>query len=173
MLLDEYLPEFDFEETHGITVNADASAVYAAINEVDFSESTIVRWLLRIRGMSGTNVRLDRLSEFNFARLAERVDKELLIGLAERFWTPFGDLQHVTADSFRSFNKPGYAKAVWNFSLEPSDSRTRLTTETRIRCLDANSRRSFGLYWTIVQPFSGWIRMEMLRMIKGRAETLS
>jgi hypothetical protein len=45
-----------------------------------------------------------------------------------------------------------------------------LTTETRIKCLDNESRRSFGFYWMFIQPFSGLIRMEMLRAIKRKAE---
>ncbi|MEP6704948.1 MAG: hypothetical protein ABJB34_09095, partial [Acidobacteriota bacterium] len=100
----------------------------------------------------------------------EIANKELLIGLAGRFWTPWGDLQTVDESNFRSFDKIGYAKAVWNFSVAEAGDKTRLTTETRIKCLDPDSRRSFGFYWTFIQPFSGLIRMEMLRAIKRRAE---
>jgi hypothetical protein len=76
----------------------------------------------------------------------------------------------VNAENFKAFDKSGYAKAVWNFSLNGDGDNTRLTTETRIKCLDEGSRRCFGFYWTFVQPFSGLIRMEMLKMIKRRAE---
>jgi hypothetical protein len=79
----------------------------------------------------------------------------------------------VNAENFKAFDKSGYAKAVWNFSIDadgPEDEVTRLTTETRIKCLDEGSRRSFGFYWTFVQPFSGLIRMEMLKTIKRKAE---
>ena len=54
MLIDEFLPEYDFVETHSIVIDASAANVYAAANEVDFSDSFIVRWLLRLRGMSGS-----------------------------------------------------------------------------------------------------------------------
>lgn len=170
MLIDEFLPEHDFEETHDISIKADAGKVYRAINEIDFAESFIVRWLLRLRGMSSEGVKISNLRKFNFETLAENTNKELLIGLAGRFWSPWGDLQSVNASNFREFEKPGYAKAVWNFSLDSSANTTNLTTETRIRCLDDGSRRSFGFYWTFIQPFSGLIRMEMLKMIKRRAE---
>lgn len=72
---------------------------------------------------------------------------------------------------FCEFEKPGYAKAVWNFSVTEVGSRSRLTTETRIKCLDDESRRSFGRYWTLIRPFSGLVRMEMLRTIKRRVES--
>ncbi len=170
MLIDEFLPEYDFIETHTIAIDASAERVYAAANDVDFSESFIVKWLLRLRGMSGEAVTISSLKDSYFKVLGETANRELLIGLAGKFWTPLGDMQRLDASNFREFEKPGYAKAVWNFSLRPESDKTALTTETRIRCLDDGSRRNFGFYWTFIQPFSGLIRMEMLKMIKRKAE---
>lgn len=121
--------------------------------------------------MSSEGVTIWTLRAFSF-ETGEIADKELLIGLAGRFWTPWGDLQKVNASNFREFNKAGYAKAVWNFSLDESGDETNLKTETRIKCFDTESRRSFGCYWTFIQPFSGLIRMEMLRTIKSKAEAV-
>jgi len=170
MLIDDFLPEYDFVETHSIAIDASAEQVYAAANEVDFADSFVVRWLLRLRGMSSEEVRIKNLEYSKFKILGEVLNKEIIIGLAGRFWTPWGDMQTVDESNFREFNKPGYAKAVWNFSLHGSSNETMLTTETRIRCLDDDSRRSFGFYWTFIQPFSGLIRMEMLKTIKRKAE---
>ena len=170
MLIDDFLPEFDFDEKHGIQIRASAASVYCTLNEIDFGESFVVRWLLRLHGMSGEAVSLRNLEYSKFKILGETLNKEVLIGLAGRFWTPWGDMQKVDASNFREFEKPGYAIAVWNFSLDGSSNETCLTTETRIRCLDDGSRRSFGFYWTFIQPFSGLIRMEMLKTIKRHAE---
>lgn len=98
------------------------------------------------------------------------VNKEVLLGLAGRFWKLSGDLRKIDARSFKEFDERGYAKTVWNFSLDETGGETNLTTETRIKCLDAESRRSFGFYWTVIRPFSGLIRMEMLKIIKRKAE---
>ena len=170
MLIDEFLSEYDFEEKHSMAIRADAATVYEAAQNANFGESWIVRMLLTLRGMSADALTLRNLSYSKFRILGERPSKELLIGLAGRFWTPWGDLQDVNAENFKAFDKSGYAKAVWNFSLDRDGGNTRLTTETRIKCLDDSSRRSFGFYWTFVQPFSGLIRMEMLRSIKRKAE---
>lgn len=170
MLIDEFLSEYDFEEKHSIAIHADAATVYEAAQSSNFGESWIVRMLLTLRGMSSDALTLRNLSYSKFRILGERPAKELLIGLAGRFWTPWGDLQDVNADNFKAFDKSGYAKAVWNFSVYADGENTRLTTETRIKCLDEGSRRSFGFYWTLVQPFSGLIRMEMLKTIKIKAE---
>lgn len=171
MLIDEFLSEYDFEEKHSMAIHADAATVYEAAQTANFGESWIVRTLLTLRGMSADALTLRNLSYSKFRILGERPASELLIGLAGKFWTPWGDLQDVNSDNFKAFDRSGYAKAVWNFSVSADGENTRLTTETRINCLDEGSRRNFGFYWTFVRPFSGLIRMEMLRLIKRKAET--
>ena len=172
MLIDEFLSEYDFVETHGISIDAGAADIYRAANETDFAESFIIRWLFWLRGLSTEKVTLASLKKTRFEILGETRDREIVLGLVGRFWTPRGDLKKIDSESFKKFDTAGYAKAVWNFALRPDGGATRLTTETRIRCLDAESRRNFGFYWMFVRPFSGLIRMEMLRAIKRRAENL-
>lgn len=171
MLIDDFLPEYDFEERHSIDVEADPATIYEASKDADFGESFVVRILLTLRGMSANALSLRNLNYSKFRILAERPSTELVIGLAGRFWSPWGELQDVDAANFREFRKPGYAKAAWNFSIGDGPGGSLLKTETRIKCLDDSSRRNFGFYWTFVQPFSGLIRMKMLRTIKRRAET--
>jgi hypothetical protein len=115
-------------------------------------------------------VTLESIRKSRFEVLGETPDTEILLGHVGRFWMPQGDLKKIDAESFKSFNVEGYAKAVWNFSLSEEKAGMRLTTETRIKCTDMASRRRFRFYWTLVQPFSGLIRREMLRAIKRRAE---
>ena len=171
MLIEDFLPKYDFAETHDIAVCASAEAVFSAVDEVDLSESWIVRGLLFLRGLPVGHLRLRDLRGSNFEVLGTRENEELLIGLAGKFWMPTGHLQKVNAGNFREFDKKGFAKAVWNFSVDTErENETHLKTETRIRCLDDESRRSFRFYWTFVQPFSGLIRTEMLKVIKKKAE---
>src|SRR5687768_18477855 len=117
MLIDDFLPEYDFDETHSIKIDADARAIYEAALDADFSESWIVRALLTLRGMSSDALSIRNLAYSKFRILGERPAKELLIGLAGKFWTPWGDLQDVDEANFREFRKDGYAKAAWNFSI--------------------------------------------------------
>jgi hypothetical protein len=172
MLIDDFLPVYHFREVHDIAIYAPTANVFRAIKEVDFADSFLVRWLMRLRGMTGTDVRLSSFEKFSFAKLGEVPERELVLGLVGRFWTLFGGLRRIDGESFQVFNEAGYAKAAWNFSLSEAGSGTVLGTETRIQCTDHDSRRSFGFYWTFIQPFSGLIRMEMLKMIKCRAESL-
>ncbi len=173
MLIDEFLPEYDFNETHDIEIRATAKTVYRALNEVDLCESAVIRWLFRLRGMPTKKMTLREMRRLGFEMLGESENRELLLGLAGRFWTIKGDLRKINSRNFREFDEKGFAKAVWNFSLEETNGETRLMTETRIKCLDAKSRRSFGFYWTLVQPFSALIRKEMLKTIKRKSENAS
>ena len=70
-----------------------------------------------------------------------------------------------------SFNEPGAAQAAWNFAIRPLvGNKTVLTTETRVRCVDPAGRWRFRIYWAFIRPFSGLIRLVMLRAIKRDAE---
>ncbi len=170
MLIDDFMPSYDFTETHDIRIRATAENVYRALNEVDLCESAIVRWLFRLRGLPTEKMTLRELRRLRFETLDESKNQELLLGLAGRFWTLTGNLQKINSNNFREFNEKGFAKAAWNFWLDEAQGETRLTTETRIKCTDAESRKSFGFYWTFIQPFSGLIRKEMLKLIKQKAE---
>jgi len=170
MLIDSFLPEYDFGETHDIKIRATAKMVFRALDEVDLCESAVVRWLFRLRGLPTREMTLREMKWLRFEVLGESENRELLLGLAGKFWTVRGDLRKINSQNFREFNEKGFAKAAWNFSLNEAADETRLTTETRIKCLDAESRKKFGFYWTFIQPFSALIRKEILKAIKRRAE---
>ena len=172
MLIDDYLPNFDFNERHDVLINASAASVYRAAWDVKFGRSFLIKLLVRIRGMSPDNFSLSEIEQTDFKTLAEKPDEELVLGLIGRPWTLAGDLQKIRSpEAFLSFETPGFMKAAWNFSLKEEGKSTRLSTETRVRCLGDSSRARFGLYWMLIRPFSGLIRMEMLRLIKQQAES--
>lgn len=170
MMIDDYLPEFDFKERHSIRIAATVDTVFRALKEADLCESWVARFLFRLRGLPTEKLTLADIRKIRFETLGETANKEILIGLIGKFWTIAGDLRKIDRDTFKAFDESGYAKAVWNFSLDEDDGATCLKTETRIRCLDAGSRASFGRYWMFIRPFSGLIRMEILKIVKRKAE---
>jgi hypothetical protein len=182
MLIDDFMPTYDFSEKHETIVRASAGTVYAALCSFDFNESAVIRWLFHLRGLAAKNscdattqiLTLRDMTQFGFVILGEKPNEEILFGLVGKFWKPKGDLQRVKAEDFLGFDKSGYAKTTWNFTLMKLASREIcLTTETRVRCTDEASRRSFSFYWTFIKPFSGWIRQEALRLAKQKAEAVS
>ncbi len=171
MLIDDFLPEYDFNETHEIEIDASAERVFETVKSVDICDSRIVRWLFRLRGLRTEGFTLDRIRDINFIPLAENNSEELVLGIIGRFWTPAGHLQKFDPAEFKEFEKAGFAKATWNFSVEVvAENRTLLKTETRIKALDDTSRTKFGFYWTFVGPFSGLVRTEMLKIVKRKCE---
>ena len=184
MLIDEYLPAYDVSEQHYLDIQAPVEKIYAAAHELDMSRSRWIRGLFLLRGLpaamfshqrSQTGLGLNRagLHRSGFIFLGEIPQQEIVLGLAGKFWTPSGDIQRLDSAGFQNFTTPGFAKAVWNFSLERRAAQvTRLHTETRVLCLDAASRRRFRFYWFFIRPFSGLVRMEILRALKRRAENV-
>lgn len=172
MLIDTFLPEYQFSERHDILINNACPQVYEHLHSLDLHNATVIRWLFRLRGLPSSALTLEGLRKIGFAVLGEIPDLEIVLGLIGRFWTLRGDLQKTDSETFKAFDRPGFAKAVWNFSLHPQSGRgTRLVTETRIQCLDPESRRRFRWYWLVVGPFSGMLREQVLRSLKRQAET--
>lgn len=171
MLLDEWLPVFDFREYHERRIAALPARVWDAIDTLDMGSSPVVRFLLRLRGMPARGLTLARLGEMGFVPLDARPGEERVLGLIGRFWTPRGELRAFAPAEFRTCEAPGFAKVAWNFRVSPSGPGfSLLSTETRIACPDAATRRRFHAYWTLIRPGSGWIRREMLRLVARAAE---
>lgn len=170
MLIDEFLPSYEFVERHHIEVEARPDRVWSAVRGLDLGESLLTRGLFLVRGLPIGSLGLEGLVNYGFVLLGERTNQEILLGLIGRFWLPTGGIVRVDADQFQAFKEPGYGKAAWNFSLGGHNGETRLATETRIACTAPGARRLFRIYWTVVRPFSGVIRQEALRTIKRHAE---
>lgn len=167
---DEFLPRFDAESRHSIRITAPPAVVYGVSRDLDMSSSPLVRALFALRCMPRSGLRLQGLTNIGFKMLRDEPARVVVLGLIGRFWTLRGDLINFDPADFHSFAAPGYAKATWSFTFEGS-SQTRLTTVTRVLCLDRAARRSFERYWFFVRPFSGLIRQEALRIVKRQAES--
>ena len=169
--IDAFLPYFDVHEVHRISIAGSPDAVYRAIRSLDFSRSPVIRCLFHMRGMPSAAIHLERLLQSGFILLADHPGQSLVLGLVGRFWLPTGQLMAVAPEDFHAAEAAGCAKAAWDFVIEETRTgRVRLSTETRIQCMDTRSRKRFMLYWRLIGPFSAWIRREMLRGIKARVE---
>ncbi|HTC94205.1 MAG TPA: hypothetical protein VK699_12265 [Terriglobales bacterium] len=180
MLLDELMPSYDAAARYQTIVKADAARTFSVLQHVDFSQSGVIRLLMGIRTL-GRRARhkpdpnqslTERIRRAGFMEVSRLENEELVIGVVGRFWQPSsGIIQGLSPKEIIDFQTDGYAKALWNFHLaSTSPGETRLSTETRIQTFGAGARRRFLLYWSVVGPFSGWIRKEMLRLIRTQAE---
>ena len=164
MLLSEVLPDYDVRKRHTVELEAPPERVFDAVRATTLGEMPIVRALFRLRGLPAPPDR--RLLELEgFAQVAEDPGRELVVAAVGKPWTLRGGLRR-DAD-VRTFADEGYARIVLNVHY---DGRT-LSTETRVRCTDARSRRRFRRYWLVIGPFSGLIRRAWLRTIARRAHS--
>lgn len=182
MLIDSFVAVPDAAEKHSIEIAANRQAVYRTLWTADLGGSWIVKGLLWLRSQpqflmrSGPRrtrairaITLQTLidADAGFGLLAEEPDREILLGVTGPFWRPVGNVLPFNADAFRGPVRSGVARAVWNFTVDEMDNgRTILSTETRIICGDRSSRRKFRVYWLFVRPFSGLIRLLMLRTVR-------
>ncbi len=191
--LDYYLPGYNFVERHEICVNSSSERVFEAIQNLDLSASRVARILFGLRnaeGIIGNRMSFRRgkerlaplelsleglVTKTGFIYLEAVDNKEVIVGLIGKFWTPtVGILKGLRAQEFEDFNRAGYAKTAANFYIEQkTDGSLALSTETRILCLGPKAKIKFSIYWMIIRPFSGWLRLIMLGLVKKQAESKS
>jgi hypothetical protein len=178
MLIDDFLPANDFSARYQISVATQIDTVYGVVRRLDLTGAHLLRvlfWLrsvpARLQGKKPLGPTLADLQDVGLIVLGEAPPHELALGFVGKLWTPSGGIVKVDPGDFRCFARPGFAKAVWNFTLAPaSDGHTRLATETRVACLDEASRRKFRRYAFLVGPLSGATRWDALRALKREAE---
>jgi len=173
MLQDKYLRQADICRTASIKIKAPINNVYPIVEELNFSTSKIIYWLFKLRGIPvPESLTLKGLEKINFVKLEAIRNQEIIIGLIGQFWKPTGKLRRFQPDEFINYSHGDFSKATWNFELRKiNDSKTELITETRIFCPTQKTKNKFRLYWTIIEPFSSWIRREILKAIKEQAES--
>ena len=172
-LMDEVLPEFDYRIHHERHVDAPPEYVAEAVELFQMGRAASLLFKLRGIDLPSGSVR-DVLAKSGFTILAERPGREVVAGTNGQFWK-LSELAHMESprdlDSFRAFNRPGWAQGTISIRIEPrEDGSTDLSTETRVRCVDEDARRRFSVYWGLIKVFSGWLRRDLLRRIAWIAE---
>jgi hypothetical protein len=177
-VLDDFLPRYDVNEVHSVSISASPAAAMDAIRELTAREVPVLVALMAIRSVPTLLSRrrpavrgplLGGFQKAGFVTLRDRPE-ELVLGAVGRFWQPAGGLLPIEPAEFRDFAEPGFAKGAIDFQVERVDGRTVVTTETRVATTDERARRSFGRYWRVVHPGSALIRRDWLRAIRRRAE---
>ena len=104
MLIDSFAPNPDAVETHRITINSSAEAVYRALWTADLGDSLIIKSLLALRSLPefilhpsrsqprDRKITLQTLIDAGFGVLAEHPGKEIVLGVSGKFWRPTGNL---------------------------------------------------------------------------------
>jgi hypothetical protein len=186
MLLDKYLPVYDFNEVHTVTIHASPEMAFAAIKGLKPNElSPLVHWLLSIRELPAKLVGklpqqqwnnrpfLEQLYDDDFLPLDEMPCQEVVFGLIGQFWELTGgkNPQIVSPQEFLDFDRSDYAKVAANLAVTDLGNGTvRCSTETRIHATNSATKKKFAFYWRLISMGSGFIRLLWLNAIKRKAE---
>jgi hypothetical protein len=179
MLIDRFMPEYDYFEHHETRIRASRADVFRAIEEVRPSEIPLFLLLTSIRRLkpapyaNGSERPLLEISKAGgFIELARENDREIVQGTVGQFWRMRARRPDPPVRDVVSFAAPpgGFAKATINFLLVEEADGTRLITETRILCPDRDAKRWFTPYWRVILPGSALIRVMWLDSIRQKAE---
>ncbi len=101
-------------------------------------------------------------------------DRILTLGIVGQFWRLTGGNDATVEDraTFVDFVEPGFVKSAIDFVLVPHGSGTRLTTNTCNRATDGSTAGLFRNYWRVIGLGSKLIRLDMLRAVRRRAESI-
>ena len=170
--LDTFLPAYEFSERHSLAIDASAERIDEALRTISIRDIPVARALWRVRRLGrpyGESQKPFVGGELPGVVLEDVPEEGVVLGLTGQFWRLLGDRERGkprTADEFLEFTRPDTCKAVIDFRIGPSS----LSTETRVHVADRAARRRFRLYWFVVRPFSGLIRILLLRAARRRAE---
>jgi hypothetical protein len=173
MLVDDFLPVYEVSDAVATVVHADLVTSWDALMEVDLIDVGRKRPLIAVLGairmlpdvvsqvlhgelpprppehMRLRDATTLPLSDGGWVLLGERPRDEIALGLVGKFWRPVIEFANVTAERFRDFSEPGYAKTIYSLSVRRlDDERTLLSGVMRTATTDEHARRWFRRYWT-------------------------
>jgi hypothetical protein len=173
-LAEEFLPVYDISDAVAAVVGADRETTWRALLDVDLlklgREAPLVGMLGALRMLPEVvghllhgerpakppeSMRLRDLPSIPMYKggwilLGECPGQEIALGLVGKFWRPVIEFARIeTADEFRAFDEPGFAKTVYDLSVrELEPSKTLLSGLMRTATTDEHARRWFRRYWT-------------------------
>jgi hypothetical protein len=171
--LDDFLPFYEFSERHSLAIDAPAARIDSAFRAVSISDIPAARalwWIRRLGRPYGDSTKPFIGGELPGVVLEDVPQEGIVLGLTGQLWRVFGGQRDAarptTAAEFLAYERPDTCKAVIDFRVGAGS----LSTETRVHVADPSSRRKFRRYWNVIRPFSGLIRILLLRAARRRAE---
>lgn len=172
--LDDFLPVYEFSERHSLAIDAPAARIDAAFRAVSISDIPVARvlwWLRRLGRPYGDSSKPFVGGELPGVVLDDVSGEGIVLGITGQLWRlrrgERDAARPTTAEEFLEYERPDTCKAVIDFRVGSGS----LSTETRVHVAGPAARRKFHRYWFVIRPFSGLIRVLLLRAARGQAET--
>lgn len=187
-VLTELVPDATSGNVASVEIAASPEQVWRALHELTLGECRVTGALIAIRSIPAAVTRrgafrrrrsgspaptvLGAMVSNRFTELHSVPPQMIVLGVIGQFWRPSGGVDVVIGDvqAFKDFAESGYVKSAIGFFVEPLESGSRLTTETRNQPTDEEAARRFARYWRAVGWGSRLTRYDMLRATRRRAE---
>jgi hypothetical protein len=158
--IDRLLRTWAVNQVHSVVVPVSPDRAIDAVLAAPCAPG-LVRALFWLRGVRAAGSVDDLLRSIGLEVLA-REPSEVIFGGSGMPWRLRGGLQPF--DDVR----PGGVQMVVSFIARPLPERggSRLTTVTRVHCVDEAAWRAFRRYWRLVGPWSGLIRRRWLAGVR-------
>jgi hypothetical protein len=179
-VLDVFMPNYDVVDRHSVRVAAPADIVLIAATEVDIEKCAVIRAIFKgrefILGSEHDNTLRPRallaeMQSLGWRVLAELPGREFVMGAVTKPWEPNPVFRGLTPDEFTKFQERGYVKIAWTLRADAvGNTESVFRTETRAVATDAEARKKFRRYWSLLSPGIIAIRSVMLPAVKGEAE---
>ena len=172
--LAQSLPRAEFVEEHSLVIDAAPESVWDALQTTRWSDLRWTRVFLAARGLgfAGRGESRRILDRGPVVVVCSQQPHYVAGGRIARPWKAVPEMGPPIAslDELCAYEEPGWLKFGMDFTLHPlPGGRTRLATSTLCEPTDEQASRRFRRYWTVIRPFSGLIRREMLAAIGRRA----
>lgn len=169
-VLTRLMPRYDYAESHTIEIAASKAVVEQALARLDLGGSRMIRTLFKLRRLPSADLRL--------AAVITDMRMQSVVTDAEHchFGVQRLSGSHVAFDeaSFVDLREPRCLKLAWGFVITScGPTSTVVQTETRVLCTDRVTHLVFAAYWIVIRPFSGWIRILLLKLLRRDAEQLA
>ncbi|MCW2698753.1 MAG: hypothetical protein JWQ45_288 [Blastococcus sp.] len=179
MELDDVVPEPQYVTRQARTIPAPPSVVWEELHRLRMTALPVslllsaARFLPVLLAGKGRGMSANRpfVELVPIPVLSSEPPSSVVFGGVLQAWRVAGGDQPpaLDADGVRAWAEPGWVKVGMDFRLTPGDGGTTLSSETRVRAMDAATRRRFAAYWLVVGPGSTAIRWELLTAVEVRA----
>jgi len=179
-ILDRFMPAFEVDERHEVTIAAPAPITFEVACHLDLLRSRIVRSIFAareavMRSSPATPLHerdfLAEMLEIGWGVLEDVPGRSVILGAVTKPWEADVRFIPVPATLFEDFNEPGFAKIAWTIEVDSvSIGSSIFRTETRVVTTDPRSRARFRRYWAFASAGIVLIRRMTLSLVKQEAE---
>lgn len=166
--------ESSWRITHARAVDASPQRTWDALEQIRYGDLRVTRVLMRVRHLGTVDLDGDDRLLTNGPLTLFSLDppRRAVAGMVAKPWVRGAPKRPVsTVGQVADFAEPGWVKVITDFVVSPlEDRRCLLSTTTWVWPTDPRAERAFTGYWTLLRPFLGVVRRDVLRSVAHLAD---